>query len=259
MTEIERFQFEKIPLSRPRQIEGRVADTAMIAHDTLRIAFEPRSEAMFDFVPGQYLSLVLQADEEQGLRRELRPYSLWSHPAEGGPAVTVVRLIEGGRASSLLRSLEPGDDVDFVAPLGSFYLRRPLHPHLHFVATGTGLVPLRSMLLEMADKGELEGRETTLWFGVRHEADLFAMDELRDLESRFSGFRFVPTLSQPGPEWTGATGRVTDHLRDATFPIETMQVYLCGNGAMIDEVVTIFEALGLHRQTRRIVYEKYFD
>jgi len=259
VTEIERFQFEKISLVRPRQIEGRVTSTGIIANDTLRIAFEPRTEPMFDFVPGQYLSLVLEADEDRGLRRELRPYSLWSHPDEGGPAVTIVRLIEGGRASSLLRSLTPGDSVDFVAPLGSFYLRRPLHPHLHFVATGTGLVPLRSMLLEMAACGELEGRQTTLWFGVRHEQDLFAMDELRDLESRFPDFRFVPTLSRPGPDWTGARGRVTDHLREAELPIESMQAYLCGNGAMIDEVVAIFEALGLHRQTRRIIYEKYFD
>ena len=75
---------------------------------------------------------------------------------------------------------------------------------------------------------------------------------------RFDDFTFVPTLSRPGEGWTGARGRVTAHLAEADLPVDDMQMYLCGNGAMIDDVVAMMEARGLDRRTRRIVYEKYF-
>ena len=38
-----------------------------------------------------------------------------------------------------------------------------------------------------------------------------------------------------------------------------MQIYLCGNGAMINEVVEIVTAKGLNPRTRRVVLEKYFE
>jgi ferredoxin-NADP reductase len=43
------------------------------------------------------------------------------------------------------------------------------------------------------------------------------------------------------------------------LPIEDVQVYLCGNGAMIQDAVALLEARGLNRRTRRVVLEKYFD
>jgi ferredoxin-NADP reductase len=43
------------------------------------------------------------------------------------------------------------------------------------------------------------------------------------------------------------------------LPSEDVQVYLCGNGAMIQDAVALLESRGIDRKTRRIVLEKYFD
>lgn len=258
MSEEVKFEFDKPQLTRPRELGARVVALDWVAADTLRLAFEP-DDGPLAFEPGQYASFVLDAEPERDLRRELRPYSLWGHPADGGPLSTVARMVEGGRCTGWMRTLRPGDAFRFVGPLGAFFLRRPLHPHLVFVATGTGLVPMRCMLADMARRGELDGRRTTLLFGVRHAADLFGVEELQALEVRHPGFRFVPTLSRPDAAWTGARGRVTEHLARLDLPLDEAQVYLCGNGGMIDEVVAQLEARGLHRRTRRVVLEKYFD
>lgn len=259
MSEIVKFQFERPATTKPHQLQAKVAHTRWIAEGTLEISFEPTSEPMFDFVPGQYVSIVLAADPEQGLRRELRPYSMWNHPTEDGRVVTVVKMVDGGRCSALLASLQPGDPLDLVGPLGNFYLRRPLHPSLYFVATGTGLVPLRSMIRDLIARGELDGRDVHLYFGVRSQDDLFGVDELEAWAAEHPGFHFVPTLSRPKPGWTGATGRVTAHLAALDFPVDDMQIYLCGNGAMITEVVELVESRGLARRTRRVIHEKYFN
>jgi len=259
VSETTRFEFTKPELTRPSEVEARVVSKEWLTPETLKIAFEPTGSALFPFVPGQYVSLVLQADPERGLRRALRPYSLWTHPDEGGHAVTIVRMVEGGRATSWLRDIEVGTALKMVGPLGSFFLRRPLHRTLVFVATGTGLVPLRSMIKDLVSSGEIHDHDITLLFGVRHEEDLFELGELSDWSERFERFDFVPTLSQPEEGWEGASGRVTEHLSAMDLPSEDIQVYLCGNGAMIQDAVALLEARGLDRRTRRIVLEKYFD
>ncbi len=253
------FQFERIPLPRPKEYEGRVVHREWLTPDTLKVAIEPTSAAMFDFVPGQYVSIVLEEDETQGLRRELRPYSLWNHPDEFEYAVTILKIIEGGRATTYLKGLAEGEAVKMVGPLGSFYLRRPLHPQLYFVATGTGVVPMRAMIKDLVSSGEIHQHDVTLLFGVRHEDDLFETQELERFARKFPRFTFLPTLSQPTESWTGARGRVTAHLEEWDLPLDDMQIYLCGNGAMIDEVTQHLDGRGLNRRTRRVVYEKYFD
>jgi CDP-4-dehydro-6-deoxyglucose reductase len=259
MSDVVKFQFDRPELTRPREYVARVVYSEWVAEETLKIAFEPTQEPMFRFEAGQYISILLPKDEARGLRKELRPYSMWNHPDEFEYAVTIAKMVEGGRCTTLLRGLQPGDEVTFVGPLGSFFLRRPLHPHLVFVATGTGLVPMRAMIKDLISTGEIHDRDVTLYFGARSEADLFETAELQRWNDRFPRFRFVPTLSRAGESWTGARGRVTAHLEAAEFPVDDMQMYLCGNGAMIDDVVALMEARGLHRRTRRLVLEKYFD
>jgi CDP-4-dehydro-6-deoxyglucose reductase len=259
VSEVQRFEFIKPQVPRPAEVSARVVFKEWLTPDTLKIGFEPVGASLFPFVPGQYVSLVLEADPARDLRRELRPYSLWGHPDEFEYAITVVRMVEGGRATSWLRDIEIGTDLKMVGPLGSFFLRRPLHKSIVFVATGTGVVPLRSMLKDLIATGEIHNHDTQLLFGVRHQRDLFELQEMSRWAERFERFQFVPTLSRPDESWDGATGRVTEHLERMDLPIEDVQVYLCGNGAMIQDAVALLEARGLNRRTRRVVLEKYFD
>jgi CDP-4-dehydro-6-deoxyglucose reductase len=259
MSEPVRFEFERLPPLKPKETPARVVRTEWLTPDTLLLAFEVDGGPMFAFHPGQYVSLVLEADPDKGLKRELRPYSLWGHPDEFEYGVTIAKMVDGGRCTSWLRTLKPGDPLRFVAPLGAFWLRRPLHRNLYFVATGTGVVPLRSMLKDMVATGELRHHDATLLFGLRAERDLFAVDDFEKLAAEFPRFRFIPTLSRPSAAWTGARGRVTAHLEAADLPVDDMQVYLCGNGAMIEDALNLLDRRGLDRRTRRVVFEKYFD
>ena len=259
MSEVVRFEYSKPAVARPRETLLRVVAKEWLTPETLRLAFEPIAEASISFVPGQYFSLILPADPEPGSRRELRPYSVWTHPDESHQLVTVARMVKGGRGTSFLRDVPLGTELRVVGPLGAFYLRRPLHRRLVFVATGTGLVPIRSMLAELVRSGQLASHDVTLLFGLRFPRDVFALEELRGWAEQFETFEFMPTLSQPDETWEGARGRVTDHLASMELPIDDVQVYLCGNGAMVQDAVALLEERGLDRRTRRIVLEKYFN
>ena len=85
---------------RPAQHTATVTGTCWLTPATLKLDFELDGDPI-TFHPGQYVSVILDADPERELRKELRPYSLWNHPAEGGTLSTIVRMVEGGRASTL--------------------------------------------------------------------------------------------------------------------------------------------------------------
>jgi NAD(P)H-flavin reductase len=256
---VERFAFERLPNIRPKEYDARVVHSEWVAEGTLKIAFEPVGAAMFPFHPGQYVSIVLPEDTEKGLKKDMRPYSMWNHPDEFEYVVTIAKMVDDGRCTSWLATLKEGDSLRILGPLGAFYLRRPLHENLTFVSTGTGMVPLRAMIKDLISTGEIHDRDVTLLFGVRSQEDLFGTAELERWTKEFPRFRFVPTLSRPKEGWMGAVGRVTAHLEEWDFPVDNMQVYLCGNGAMIKDAIEIMEAKGLGKRTRRIVFEKYFD
>jgi hypothetical protein len=94
-----------------------------------------------------------------------------------------------------------------------------------------------------------------VYFGVRSEEDLFALDDLDRYARALPDFRYTLCLSRPAPGWTGFSGRVTAALAEG-HPAPTAHFYLCGNGAMIEEARAWLKERGLDR--KRIHVEKYY-
>jgi NAD(P)H-flavin reductase len=180
-----------------------------------------------------------------------RPYSIASAP-DGNQFALCLNLVEDGLFSPWLFSLKPGDEIETSAPLGYFVLRNPERDVI-FVATGTGIAPVRSML--EAWLGQDDPRKLTLIFGVRHEHGLLYREEFEELAAKHSNFRFWPTLSRPTESWTGRTGHVQKHLAEAIGERRDLDIYICGLAAMVDDVRTQLKAMGFDR--KQIIYEKY--
>ena len=137
----------------------------------------------------------------------------------------------------------------FKGPAGSFTLREDPTKRRLFVATGTGIAPFRSMILSQLEQGDT--RPLVLFWGVRSERDLYYQDEFQDLADRYPQFSFVTTLSQAGPDWPGARGRVSSLVQERVTSVQDLAVYLCGNGQMIKDVTAMIQAKGLcpiHRE-----------
>jgi NAD(P)H-flavin reductase len=152
-----------------------------------------------------------------------------------------------------LFGLREGDSTGFAGPAGHFYLRDDPSRDLLFVATGTGIAPIRSMLLANVERPVPQ--RATLFWGLRSRRDLYYQEELTELQRRHSEFSFITTLSRPDPEWTGRTGRVTHLVAEEVPDVKRLAVYLCGNSGMIEDVTGIVQAKGLCP----IFREKYYD
>ena len=227
---------------------SRVRDLTHDVRELEMVLVEPKD---LSFKPGQFISF--EVPKEGFPAPVVRPYSIASPPAQQGRVTLVFNLVVGGPGSTYLYGLRVGDRTTFKGPAGSFYLKDDGTRDLLFVATGTGIAPIRSMILAQLERGTSQA--VTLFWGLRSQRDLYYQEEFQSLAGQHPRFSFVTTLSKPEAGWTGATGRVTALVQDRITSVRNLTVYLCGNSGMIQEVTALIQARGLCP----IHKEKYYD
>ncbi len=196
-----------------------------------------------DFIPGQFFMLKVEDGQTPPVNRS---YSIASAPSTTEHFALCIKLVEGGRASEYLRGLSVGDHVEFMGPVGHFTLK-DREAETVMVATGTGLAPFMGMIPTLFERGFK--KPITLLYGCRHEEDLFYLDQLKAWEAEHENFKAVVTLSRPGDNWQGETGRVTEHFDALDLDPEDSIVYICGNGDMVIDIKNRAEAKGLDKKS----------
>ncbi len=232
----------------------------MLSPSVVSLEFERVDGLPLAFKAGQWLNLTLPLPGES-IRRA---YSIASPPwgaSQFEIAVTLVQPtsdIPGGRGSALLHALQPGDVLDASGPHG-FFVRDPYSPvSALFIATGTGVTPLRSMAQAAAAASAQASMR--LLFGARHEEDILYRDEWRELEKNID-FRADYTLSQPGDLWDGKRGYVQAHVREIwdelTARGKPAHVYICGLKPMVTAVRDLLR--NEMQLPREVVHSERYD
>jgi ferredoxin--NADP+ reductase len=238
-----------------------------------------------DFVPGQFAVLGLPPEaprcpgsdaEEQPPKPERlirRAYSIASSSVAREYLELYITLVRSGGLTPRLFALQPGDRV-WLGPkiTGNFTLdQAPQETNLVLVATGTGLAPYMSMLRTMLH--EAGDRKVAVFLGARHSWDLGYQSELLNMDRLSPAFSYHSIISRPAEEpvpWGGPAGYVQDlwreRLLERTWGIRpaphNTSVFLCGNPAMIDDMVAILAGDGFREHSRQepgeIFVERYW-
>ena len=174
------------------------------------------------FVAGQYGTVIID-----GVTR--RQYSFCSDPKHTDSVSIVIDTKPMGPGSLYFLSKKVGDALQMLAPLGNFILETSPRKKM-LVATGTGIAPIRSMILDA-----IQTTPMTLYWGLRHEIDMYWDKEFTELAKQYPTFHYHLVLSKPEPSWQGKTGHVTDHLAEVGELLDT-DWYLCGNKQMIADI-----------------------
>jgi NAD(P)H-flavin reductase len=219
---------------------AKVAAVRDLTHDVRQIDVALIDPPEIHFLAGQFVSFEI--DRPGFPTPATRPYSIASPPHDAGRIELVLNRVPGGPGSTYLFGLREGSPTTFKGPVGNFTLHENTRDVL-FVATGTGIAPIRSMLWSLAVRAST--RRITLFWGLRSERDLYYVDELTILGRQLPNLSVTITLSQPTGGWDGSVGRVTAHVTDAVTTVSNLEVYLCGNGGMIRDVRNAVREKGL--------------
>ena len=197
------------------------------------------------FQGGQFVSVVVPG--AAGGRDLRRAYSIASNP-ENSELEFCIKYVEGGPGTTYLKNLKIGDEIKVFAPYGTFVYKSMPDRDVVFISTGTGIAPFRSMLLS-TQLQQSKPRSITLLLGVREESEILYDREFSDIKD----LKWIKTVSRPtttsGSNWV--KGRVTDYFKDVNCSVEWLQTdfYLCGNGAMIDEIKKILAEKGVKKES----------
>lgn len=230
----------------------RVISRKELTHDVFEIVFA-RPDG-FDFRAGQYISIVVPGAGPGG-RNLRRAYSIASAP-QWTDVELCVKLVDHGPGTQYLNSLKVGSEIQAQGPFGDFCLEHDLSLPTLFIGTGTGLAPLRAMVL--SNEWQTKAPVSFL-LGVRNEQDIiypemFSSNRIAPFEEQ----RYIDiALSRPSESWQGYRGRVTQYIQSMQWDWKSSHYYLCGSGAMIQDVK---QWLMAERQVTKeqIHTEKYF-
>jgi len=233
----------------PQHFIARLEDKNELNPRYIHYSFELQKPLKMDFLAGQYLSVKVS---DQGLRRS---YSICSSPDIKHGFEFLIDRQPGGVGCKFFDSLKFGDEIETLGPLGTFVMADDEHEkEVILVATGSGIAPLRAMILDRLQVHHDKRKITLLW-GMRHETELFWELDFQDISQEIDNFEFMPVISQPISNWPLTVGRVTQYLKEANLNEET-GYYLCGSAAMITEVKSILQQRGIPNHF--IYHEKFY-
>jgi CDP-4-dehydro-6-deoxyglucose reductase len=229
----------RYPLAPVQTLPCKISDLKRLAPNVMRVNLRLPPNSRFEYLSGQFIELTGPA----GIRRS---YSLAKTHAADKILELHVRAVEGGAFSRYwFTQARSNDLLRLRGPLGTFFLRETTALDLIFLATGTGLAPIKAMLESLSElPAAQQPRSVSVWWGARTLQDLYW--DWRDLPREY---RFVPVLSKPHPEWSGQVGHVQDVLLAGQPVLKNAVVYACGSPAMVSSACSALLKAGLDPQS----------
>ncbi len=217
----------------------RIHALERLSPDVVKVLLRLPPASDLRYYPGQYLDVI----GHNGLRRS---YSVANAPAADKRIELHIRQVPGGAMSQYwFEQAKPNDLLRLNGPLGTFFLRDTAGMNLVFLATGTGIAPVKAMLEGLSETlQELRPQSVTVYWGGRTEQDMYWDSASLDVQHRF-----IRVLSRADESWGGVRGHVQDaFLADTSTNATDLQntaVYACGSDAMIQSAREQLMAAGL--------------
>ena len=208
------------------------------------------ASSTFDYAAGQAVMAGLHGSP---LRK---PYSIASAPIESARSASIELLVQvddSGGPDPHLELAARGTPLDIEGPFGTFALP-PLErgARLLLVGGGTGIAPLRSMLVQALDTGMAPIAHVI--YSARTVEELAYRDELEALE-RAGSIALTLTVTREENAWPGRRGRIDRGLIASALSGPDSWCLVCGPPALVSDVR---EALAdLHVPAARIGVERW--
>lgn len=215
-----------VQLFKPEWRQDRIsAKVIMIKNETDNIytlTLKP-GQKWKNFIAGQFVQLSVEKDGAM-LTRTFSVSCAPQHFQKTGEITLTIRSHEDGAVTPWInKSLKSGSYVYLSDAQGDFQLSSS-PKHKVFIAGGSGLTPLHSILSE--NQSKVWFQDAQLLFYVNNEQSLFFTEKLSHLQSK--GLQLTVIYSDE----KGFISK--EHLSNYVDDIESKEFYICGPGQMIE-------------------------
>ena len=216
-----------------KTLPARVEKLEHLAHDVIRIYLKMPATERLQFLAGQYIDVLIRGHDP-------RSFSIANAPHDDEFIELHIRYVEGGLfTDQVFHHMKEKALLRIKGPLGTFFLREDSDRPIILIGGGTGFAPLKG-ILEHAFEIGVE-RPIHLFWGVRARRDLYLDALPQQFAREHANFSYTPVLSepQPGDDWDGETGSVSDAAVRACQDLSTHDVYQSGPPVMVAAAHTL--------------------
>ncbi|WP_226621614.1 hybrid-cluster NAD(P)-dependent oxidoreductase [Alloyangia pacifica] len=204
--------------------------------------FAAPSGALFDYLPGQFVTLELPVPGGP----LHRTYTISSSPSRALSITVTVKAQPGSIGTRwMLDNLRPGMRIKALGPAGHFTSHHhPAEKYL-FISAGSGITPMMSMVTYMYDLGRIP--DVVFINCAKRPSDIVFRERLEHIASRIDGIelRWVVEEGDRFHPWTGYKGMFNQLMLGLTAPdYLEREVFCCGPEPFMQAVREALQGLG---------------
>lgn len=206
-------------------VPAKIEDLVYLNDDVINVKLRLPPNSNFNYIEGQYVNI------SKGTIK--RSYSIANACKIGGNLEFIIKKYEFGLMSSYWFSeAKLNDLVRIEGPFGSFFLRDSEVENIIFLATGTGVAPVKAILEQVnSDYINFSNKKIWVFYGARCLKDIFWHPENFDLLN----LKSIMVLSKENSNFEGYKGYVQDALLNERIDLKKSLVYACGSSNMITD------------------------
>lgn len=207
-----------------RRVQATVAHIEAATHDIMRVRLKV-DDAPLAFSAGQYAELTFDGCPA-------RPYSMANRP-DDATLEFHIRHVRGGLVSGhIARQTRTGDPVHLEGPYGTAFLRQPADEPIVLIAGGSGLAPMKSILL--AALVQQVKVPIHLYHGVRDVRDIYDAQAIAIAGA--GRVHYIPVISLASQSTGYREGLLHDAVERDFQTLSGFKVYLAGPPPMVQAV-----------------------
>ena len=211
----------------------RINSLDLLSEDIMQVKLRLPPASNFEFLEGQFIDII-------GPNSIRRSYSIASI-SSNKEIIILIKRVKGGEFSNYwFNEAKSNNLLRIEGPKGTFFLRDRTKS-LVFLATGTGIAPIISILdgLE-SDPDFNQTKSISLFWGNREQQDFVWKPNFKKIN-----VDFYPIISRKDDNWKGEIGYVQDVALRISDNARKINVYACGATEMINSAKASFVKSGL--------------
>jgi len=223
----------------------------------ITIGIEDNLKNKFKFIPGQYITVGINDENEKKIHR---CYSICSSTSNKNISFCVKKINNGIVSTYLSEQLKTGDYIYITPPTGNFRLKTNKHQRgTIFIAGGSGITPVKSMIMSLIEK-KTKGY-ITLIYGNTDIDNIIFKTFLKSIENN-KEINIIHTLDNYNDRWDGEIGQLTENnlnylITKYKIDVLNSDTYICAPEAVIKNSIKLLKKLNV--PDKSIHFERFFS
>ena len=218
-----------------RILPSKIDSITKLSPDIIALKLRIPPNSSFRYLAGQYINII------KGEYK--RSYSIANFDSSAGLELYIKNYAGGKFSQYLFHEAKEDDLLRIEGPMGTFFIRETTKTNLIFLATGTGIAPIKAILEDLdANDMKAGGKIIYLFSGARNQENLIWEPQFKNIN-----VHYIPVLSRANDGWNGETGYIQNAMIRKNISLSDSTLYACGSESMINGAFEISLSHGLSK------------